>query len=71
MLAAQGGQTSLCEDLLRHGWDPQAEDQDGWTSLHYSAKESLYDVVVLLVTNNANVDCRDGVCILLSLIFLI
>lgn len=61
MLAAQNGQASLCEDLLRHGWDPQAEDQDGWTALHNAAKEGFLDVAVLLVTHNASVDCRDGV----------
>ncbi|XP_028968911.1 kinase D-interacting substrate of 220 kDa B [Galendromus occidentalis] len=60
LLAAQAGQASLCGDFLRHGWDPNAEDCDGWTALHNAAKEGFYDVLVLLITQGASIECRDG-----------
>ncbi|KAL7648710.1 UNVERIFIED_CONTAM: hypothetical protein RMT77_000617 [Armadillidium vulgare] len=59
MLCAAKGKADFCKELLLHGADVNAEDNDMWTSLITAAKEGHANVVSLLLENEVSVDHRD------------
>lgn len=61
MVAASKGKSSFVRELLAHGADPNAEDNDNWTALLCAAKEGHYDIVLQLLEHNAEIDHRDMV----------
>lgn len=61
MVAASKGKSNFVRELLAHGADPNAEDNDNWTALLCAAKEGHYDIVLQLLEHNAEIDHRDMV----------
>lgn len=45
--------------LLQNGANPQLKSKNGFTALHYAAKEGFKDIVVLLIASGADVHQRD------------
>lgn len=61
MVAASKGKSTFVRELLAHGADPNADDNDNWTALLCAAKEGHYDIVLQLLEHNAEIDHRDMV----------
>ncbi|KAB0794943.1 hypothetical protein PPYR_11782 [Photinus pyralis] len=59
MLAALKGRISFVKELLSHGADPNAEDNDSWSALLCASKEGFADVCHELLEHGAMVDHRD------------
>lgn len=53
--------------LLKAGISRDARNKVERTPLHVAAQEGHTDIVRLLITYGADVDCRDMVCILFNL----
>ena len=45
--------------LLKYGADINARDKDGWTSLHWGAKNGNIDMLKLLITNGADIKAKN------------
>ncbi len=56
--ATAGGQTALVELLLKHGADPNASQEGGWTALHSAAQAGNREMVEVLLANGAAVNAR-------------
>uniref|UniRef100_A0AAR5PQA6 KAP NTPase domain-containing protein n=1 Tax=Dendroctonus ponderosae TaxID=77166 RepID=A0AAR5PQA6_DENPD len=59
MVAATKGKGAFVKELLAHGADPNAEDNDNWSALLCASKEGHYDIVLQLLEHNAEIDHRD------------
>nr|XP_023022551.1 kinase D-interacting substrate of 220 kDa-like [Leptinotarsa decemlineata] len=59
MVAASKGRSAMVRELLIHGADPNAEDNDCWTALLCASKEGHIDIVLQLLEHNATIDHRD------------
>ena len=46
--------------LLQNGANPQIKSKNGFTALHYAAREGFKEIVVLLVASGADVNARDA-----------
>lgn len=57
--AAAAGDLDAVSDLLVQGTDPNCSDYSGSTALHVAAANSHSEIVELLVTSGALVNCRD------------
>lgn len=57
---------NVLDEYLNDGGDPNEQDIDGDTPLHYASKAGDLEIIAILISNNANVDLRnfDGVSIL-------
>ena len=55
-IAADSGHISLCKVLIaKHKFNVQMTDLQGWTALHYSAKNGSYELFQLLDTMGGNI----------------
>lgn len=61
IVASTKGKGGFVRELLAHGADPNAEDNDSWTALLCASKEGHYDIVLQLLEHNAEIDHRDMV----------
>jgi len=43
-------------DLLAHGADPDAADQDGFTPIHFASQQGALEAAEILINNGAAVD---------------
>jgi ankyrin repeat protein len=59
IFAAKEGFTSILEILLRHGANPNAQDNRCRTALSYAAQEGHYDVLEHLLSHDANPNIID------------
>ncbi|KAG5884855.1 hypothetical protein JTB14_036089 [Gonioctena quinquepunctata] len=59
MVAASKGRSAFVRELLIHGADPNADDNDCWTALLCAAKEGHIDIVLQLLEHHAAIDHRD------------
>ncbi|KAF5273996.1 hypothetical protein FQA39_LY01111 [Lamprigera yunnana] len=59
MLAAGKGKIAFVKELLSHGADPNAEDNDSWCALLCAAREGYTDVCHELLEHGAEIDHRD------------
>lgn len=46
--------------LIRMGYDPNAQDEQGWTPLHFAAQEWSEAAAHVLIDNGADVDRTDS-----------
>ena len=62
MLAAKEGNNVLIEELLAKGANIDDTDNEGYTALHYAAKQKKESAYELLITRNAkeNLKTKDG-----------
>ncbi|KAF4046853.1 Ankyrin repeat [Phytophthora infestans] len=56
LLACMAGHSSIVEQLLDAGADPQVEDADGNTPLHFTSRDGNYRATYLLLTAGADPD---------------
>lgn len=61
MVASQYGRPSMVSELLAHGSDPSAEDNDGWTALLLAAKHGRTNICSDLLDHGANIQQREMV----------
>jgi ankyrin repeat protein len=57
---AERGDTAVLETMLACGFDPNAKDRDGVTTLHRAAMKGRADAVRVLIAGGANVNALDG-----------
>ncbi|XP_063845071.1 kinase D-interacting substrate of 220 kDa B-like isoform X8 [Scylla paramamosain] len=58
-LAASRGKPELCNELIIHGADVNAEDNDQWTAVIVAARAGHMDTVATLVDHGANIHQKD------------
>ena len=58
--AAQGGDTAIALELIRHGANVNAQDKEQKTPLHFAAGAYQVEVAELLLKNGAIVDAVDA-----------
>ncbi len=56
----EGVDLQAIDRLLKDGADPNAQDDDGFSPLHFAAQESLPDAARLLLAAGANPDVEDS-----------
>jgi uncharacterized protein len=49
----------LLRELVASGIDPNLEDREGWSALHFAAQSGVAECVEVLLEVGANVDARD------------
>jgi ankyrin repeat protein len=49
----------VAEILLKHGADVNAQDNQGWTALHFAAQNYSEEAIKMLLANNCEVDVKD------------
>lgn len=59
ILAASKGKPEFCKELLLHGADVNAEDNDQWSALITAAKDGYEETVATLLDNGANINAKD------------
>ena len=59
MNAALYGKNSIIEWLLECGANPNSQDKNGYTALHFSAQESHVETTKLLLQHDVNVNLQD------------
>ena len=58
-IAALYGYSTLCKTLVnRHNFDVKTEDSDGWTALHYSARNGSYELVKFFAVMGTNINLK-------------
>lgn len=57
--AALENNVNLARKLLENGFDPNAQDKDGFASLHFAAQEYAIEVADLLLEKGAKVDIEN------------
>ena len=58
-IAADWGHFNLCKTLIsKHKFDVKLPDHDGWTALHYFAKNGSYELVKLAVDKGADINLK-------------
>ena len=63
-IAADCGHTNLCKTLIKkHNLDLEKPNDDGWTALHYSAKNDSYELVKFFTDMgiDTNLKATDGI----------
>jgi ankyrin repeat protein len=60
VLAAENESYSCMEELLRHGADPNFQEKQGWTALHWTAANGQLRAAGLLLAMGANVLLKDS-----------
>lgn len=58
--AAADGASGRLQELLREGSDPNAQDDHGWTALHFAAQARSAECVRALLAAGARVDLCDS-----------
>jgi uncharacterized protein len=58
--AVNAGDLAQVQDLLRHGMDPNAQDDNGWPPLHCAAQATSSAVTSALLDAGADVAIRDS-----------
>ena len=59
--AAHDGRNDIVKSLLKEGnVDVDSKDEDGWTALHWAARNGHDDVVQTLLENQATVNAKDN-----------
>ncbi|KAG1664676.1 Kinase D-interacting substrate [Nymphon striatum] len=58
-MAAELGKLEIVKELINHGADVNAEDNDNWTALLIAAKEGHNKVVSLLLERGAEIEHKD------------
>ena len=58
--AAAAGDATHCRELLQSGFLPNAQDNNGWSPLHFAVQASATDVVALLIGAACNPNLRDA-----------
>ncbi|XP_045107810.1 kinase D-interacting substrate of 220 kDa B-like isoform X3 [Portunus trituberculatus] len=58
-LAASRGKPELCNELIIHGADVNAEDNDQWTAVIVASRAGHMDTVATLVDHGANIHQKD------------
>ena len=59
MWASMNNQISIMNLLLKFGANIDAQDDDGWTALHFAVASDSYKAVELLINNKANADIKN------------
>ena len=59
MWAAMNNQISVMNLLLKFDADIDAQDDDGWTALHFATSSESYKAAELLINNKANADIKN------------
>ena len=58
-IAADYGHLTLCKTLInKHNFDLQLADKDGWTALHYSARNGTYELVKFFADMGTDVNLK-------------
>ena len=58
-IAALGGHLMLCKTLIdKHNFDIHMTDNDGWTALHYSARNGSYELVSYFAGMKIDIDLK-------------
>ena len=58
--AASGDLDKLAVKILKHSYEIDMRDANGWTALHHAAKNGHFDAVELLVDSGADANLRTG-----------
>ena len=60
-IAASKGHLNLCKTLIkRHSFDVLAADNNGWTALHFSARNGSYQLVTYFVGMGMDIDLKNN-----------
>jgi len=59
-VAARNGDSIKVQTLLEKGANPKAEDDDGWTPLHWAAYRGHVEIVKLLLERGANPNAKNN-----------
>ncbi|KAF2651686.1 ankyrin, partial [Lophiostoma macrostomum CBS 122681] len=58
--ASEMGSTESAKKLLEAGADPNVFEHDGWSALHWAARNGHLDVLKLLLSYGARTEVRDS-----------
>ena len=53
-------QSKAIKKLIKKGIDPNLQDNNGWTALHFAAQNNSYEATKELLENGAKVDIPDS-----------
>ena len=60
-IAALFGHLNLCKTLIdKHNFDVHMADENGWTALHYSARNGSYELVIFFVNMGTDIHAKDN-----------
>lgn len=60
IFAAEKGSTEVVRILLENGADPNWSEKDGWTALHWAARNNHPATVALLIEHHVELDAEDS-----------
>jgi ankyrin len=59
MFAANRGELTIVENMIKHGVNLDAQRHDGWTAMHFAAREGNTDIARALKNAGASTTIKD------------
>jgi ankyrin repeat protein len=57
--ASVGGSTKIVESLIKHGFDLNKKDENGWTPFHYAASKGKIEIIRYLIKKDVDKNARN------------